>query len=370
MFAFSIECIMEQSKNRIIGFDLARAYAIFGMFIVNFNVVFGSHSNHEGLGGFLNLFNGNSSTLFVMLAGMGVALMSNRAEYSELEKKSIKTIVMKRSWFLFAIGLLLYFWWPADILHFYGGYMHIAAFLLFVPKQWYVIGAMAAIFIWHILFLIFPFQNGWDFSTLQYTDFWTIPGFFRNTFYNGWNPIFPWVAYFLFGMWLGRLNWYERSLKKKVLVIAGVVYSLIETLQYVASQPGFNSDLAFYINADYIPPTLPFMLSTACFGCVIIVLMTWLGEKLGESKVAQALASTGQMTLSHYIFSLTGGMILLSALTGKTYIGAVTKQDPTSPVFIFLYSITYFLASVVFSVWWKSKFNNGPFEALMRKVSG
>ncbi len=38
-------------KTRIIGFDLARAYAIFGMFIVNFNTVFGSHTNHTGLSG-------------------------------------------------------------------------------------------------------------------------------------------------------------------------------------------------------------------------------------------------------------------------------------------------------------------------------
>jgi hypothetical protein len=44
---------LESSKNRIIGFDLARAYAIFGMFIVTFNTVFGSHTNHEGLSGFL-----------------------------------------------------------------------------------------------------------------------------------------------------------------------------------------------------------------------------------------------------------------------------------------------------------------------------
>ena len=78
-------------KTRIIGFDLARAYAIFGMFIVNFNTVFGSHTNHNGLSGFLNLFNGNSSTLFVMLAGMGVALMTNRNDYTLEERKNIKS---------------------------------------------------------------------------------------------------------------------------------------------------------------------------------------------------------------------------------------------------------------------------------------
>jgi uncharacterized protein len=361
---------MESSKNRIIGFDLARAYAIFGMFIVNFNTVFGSHTNHEGLSGFLNLFNGNSSTLFVMLAGMGVALMSNRAEYTELEKKNIKSIILKRSWFLLFIGLVLCLWWPADILHFYGGYMHIAAFLLFVPKRWYLIAASGAIVIWHLLLLIIPFETGWDFSTLQYTDFWTVSGFLRSTFYNGWNPIFPWIAYFLLGMWLGRLNWSDRAVKIKVVVVAEIVFIATEALQYVASQPGFNADLAFYITADYIPPALPFMLSTASFGCAMLVVMMWVGEKWGETRAAQYLASTGQMTLTHYIVSLTVGMILLSFLTGKAYTGKMTDQEPLSSLFILLYSLAYFLGSVGFSVWWRSKFRNGPFELLMRKISG
>ena len=57
-------------KQRIIGFDLARAYAIFGMFIVNFNMVFGSYNDQSIIGKFMSLFSGNSSTVFVILAGM------------------------------------------------------------------------------------------------------------------------------------------------------------------------------------------------------------------------------------------------------------------------------------------------------------
>ena len=105
-------------KQRFIGFDLARAYAIFGMFVVNFNTAFGSLNDNSFLGKFLNSFNGNSSTAFVILAGMGVALMTNRAQYTGQEKSKLKSIVIKRAGFLFAIGILLCLWWPADILHF------------------------------------------------------------------------------------------------------------------------------------------------------------------------------------------------------------------------------------------------------------
>lgn len=153
-------------KNRTVGFDLARACAVFGMFIVNFNTVFGSHTATTGLNGLLNLFNGRSSSTFVILAGMGVALMTNRNGYTALEKSALRRKVVVRSWFLFALGLLLYSWWPADILHFYGGYTHIATLVLFAPKRAYLWVAGAAIIIFHGLFLLIPFDDGWNFTTL------------------------------------------------------------------------------------------------------------------------------------------------------------------------------------------------------------
>ncbi len=153
-----------QPKNRITGFDLARAYAIFGMFIVNFNVVFGNYHDQSYWAKALAAFSGNSSTVFVLLAGMGIALMSNRATYTFEERKQLVGVVNKRALFLFCLGLLLYNWWPADILHFYGGYMHIGMLLLFVNKRYYLFTASAAILVFHLLTLVLPFETGWDFE--------------------------------------------------------------------------------------------------------------------------------------------------------------------------------------------------------------
>ncbi len=301
---------------------------------------------------------------------MGMAFMSNRKQYSSDEKKAIRSIVMRRSGFLFIIGLVLCLWWPADILHFYGGYMSIAMLLLFVPKRWYIIAAVIAIFSWHVLLMIIPFESGWDFTSLQYTDFWTVTSFLRNTFYNGWNPVFPWVAYFLLGMYLGRLNWFDKAVKLQVLISSVIVYVCIQGLNYMALQPGFNESLAFYITADYLPPTIPFMLGTASYGSILLVIMMWLGEKAGNTKMARWLASTGQMTLSHYILSLTMGMLVFAVVVSKSYTGKVMIGEPVNPLCILSYAIIYFSMSVLFSVLWKRKFNHGPFEMLMRKVSG
>jgi uncharacterized protein len=356
-------------KTRVIGFDLARAYAIFGMFIVNFNTVFGSHTNHTGLSGFLNLFNGNSSTLFVMLAGMGVSLMTNRNDYTLEERKKIKSIITKRSWFLFVLGIAFYLWWPADILHFYGGYMHIAVLFIFFPKKYFLFAASSAIIIFHILLAIIPYNSGWNFETLMYDDFWTLSGFLRNTFYNGWNSIFPWIAYFFLGMYLGRLDWKDIKTTKSVLFTGITVYLFTLIIQLFATSITQNKDIVFYLTADYLPPFVPFMLGTASFGLILISIFIFIGNKIGETKIAKILASTGKMTLTHYIAHLVLGLLLLAIITGKTLSYDLLKEVPTKPIIILGFAIVYFLLSCTFSYLWTKKYKNGPLEMIMRKIS-
>lgn len=167
-------------RQRVIGFDLARAYAIFGMYIVNFTFCFGTFSDKSFLGKFTNLFIGNSTSIFIICAGMGVVLMTSKDNYNSAEKNKLTSIILKRSWFLFFLGLLLYSWWPGDILHFYGGYLHIAAFLLFVPKRYYLWIAFVFILVYNLLQLFIPITTSWDLQTTKYVDFWTPVGFLRN----------------------------------------------------------------------------------------------------------------------------------------------------------------------------------------------
>jgi len=358
-------------QQRIIGFDLARAYAIFGMFIVNFNFSFGSNmAPTDTVGQFLNVFTGNSTAIFIICAGMGVSLMTNKNTYSKEEKAKLKSIILKRSWFLFALGLLLYNWWSGDILHFYDGYLHFAAFLLFVPKRYYLVAAIFAIFIFHILLFIIPIDTGWDFSTFYYKDFWTSIGFLRNTLYNGWNSMFPWLSYFLIGMWLGRLNWYDRIIKRNIFIIGLVVFIIIQALRLMVRQHFFNPFWSDYIMAEYFPPYLPFVLVTIAFAFMVIPICMVIGEKFSNNKLVLALQKTGQMTLSHYVIHLTIGMILLAFLTGKHYTGLLEDEKPTASIYILIYSVVFYIFSFVFSIFWSRKFKNGPLETVMRKISG
>jgi uncharacterized protein len=69
-------------KQRVIGFDIARALAIFGMVVVNFKVAMNAETGSQFLMSFVGLFEGRASALFVILAGIGVTLMTNKTRNS------------------------------------------------------------------------------------------------------------------------------------------------------------------------------------------------------------------------------------------------------------------------------------------------
>lgn len=356
-------------KSRIAGFDLARAYAIFGMFIVNYNVIFGDIKDTSLIGQFLALFAGNSSAIFIILAGMGISLLANGSKRSVAEQTELGKVIRKRALFLFAGGLLLNIWWVGDILHMYGCYMFIAAFLLFTSRRYFLPLAWMTVVVFHVLVLIIPYGTGWDFKSLVYQDFYTIQGFLRHTLYNGWNPVFPWMAYFLTGMFLGRFDWNEPGIQKRVFLTGLSMYTAVTLLQLTSGYFHLPEGILFFLHADYLPPFLPFIVSTTGFALILIPAFMFIGNRVGGSKVARYFVLTGQMTLTHYVSHVTIGIILLSVFTGKEFGPDIRSQEPTHPVFILLFSAAYFVFSMCFSILWSRYFKRGPLEILMRRFS-
>ena len=118
-------------NNRIIGIDVARAISIIGMRIVNFKLVLGGQGT-KWMENFAGFFDGKASATFVTLAGVGIALMTNstlkNGDFDKLKKSKIQ--ILKRSFFLFILGLSYFLIWPADILHYYAIYMSILLLFL------------------------------------------------------------------------------------------------------------------------------------------------------------------------------------------------------------------------------------------------
>jgi uncharacterized membrane protein YeiB len=248
--------------------------------------------------------------------------------------------------------------------------MHIAAFMLFVPKRYYLWTALSAIIIFHLLLFIIPINTSWDFKTFKYEDFWTPIGFLRNTLYNGWNSIFPWLCYFMLGMWLGRQNWKSKATIKNTFITGFILFLVFEGLRYIVKNNEPLWKYWDYVMSDYFPAYVPYIMITTGFALMVISISMFIGNKFSTNKFIGLLVKTGQMTLSHYVIHLTFGMIILSKLTNKKYTGLLTKDIPTEPVYIFIYAVAFFIMSVLFSHFWGKKFRNGPIETLMRKISG
>ncbi len=361
--------VVEKKLERIVGYDLARAYAILGMYMVNFNFCFGNLYDKSLAGRFLSLFTGNSTSIFIMCAGIGLTLMAHKGHDNTTEqKRKTRSVVLKRSWFLLFTGLLLYSWWPGDILHFYGGYMHIAAFILFVPRRYYIWSILGILCLYHIVLFIIPVETSWNLETFEYIDFWTPLGLLRNSLYNGWNSILPWFSYFLLGMWLGRLDWRDTGMRKKMVVVALILLCIMKAVRFYIEYNGIMGNTGYFFMSDYFPPFLPFLLITASFGIVMINVCLWLGEKYGSKRVIVWLANTGRMTLSHYVSHLTIGIVSIIAITGKEYSGLL-NNSPLYPSYIVLSASVYYLFSILWGNMWLKHFKNGPMEMMMRRFS-
>jgi len=353
-------------SKRIEGYDVARSLAILGMIIVNFKVVLGSsYVGADWLIFLTSLVEGRAVALFVMLAGVGLSLLSRRAYHSgdETDRQKARRRVLKRSAFLLVFGLLLTPLWPADILHFYSLYLVIGAALLFVPDRQLLWSALGVVLIFPVLYILLDYDAGWDWKTLTITDFWTPVGLVRHLFFNGFHPVFPWAGYLVFGMWLGRQPVQDAIFRRKLLLRGIIVWIIAEVASALLLQiltPIAGIEIAYgFFGRDPIPPSPLYMLSAGSCALVILLLVISLGERLSNSRVWHTLVTTGQYALTFYVAHIIIGMGIMEAF-GWIMTGS------KSLAFAMFYSLAFYAAGIVFTLLWRSRFGRGPFEAFMR----
>ncbi len=352
---------------RIVGYDFARALAIFGMVVVNFKIVMGASKAGPGwLVWLVGLFEGRAAATFVILAGVGLSLLSRRARLAGDEAGIIKnrSALLKRAFFLFVVGLLYTPIWPADILHFYGVYIAIAAFLLAASERrlWTLAFIFMAVFV--VLVLLFDYEQGWDWDTLAYAGFWTPLGMMRHLFFNGFHPVFPWTAFLLVGMWLGRQDMSNPALQKRILLVGVGLVCLAELASWLLIRtltPGADSEtIEFLFGTSPMPPMPLYLLSGGGTALVVITLSIMLTERFAAARWLEPFVATGQVALTHYVAHVIIGMGLLGAL------GRLENQTLTFAVGS---SVVFCVAAVLFSVLWRKRFNRGPLEWVMRRVT-
>jgi len=184
-----------------------------GMVLVNYTLAMNAQDEGDDPSWLLlatYALSGKRAAIFVILAGIGITLMTRKTHLaSETAKDTREMVIMrvhdrlilgKRALFLFIAGLLYYPLWPADILHYYGVWLLVAIPLLFVSNWVLLAGAGLSLLIAYVLLFTVDYEIGWDWDTLEYAGFWRPDGFVRNMFYNGFHPVFPWLGFLFLGM--------------------------------------------------------------------------------------------------------------------------------------------------------------------------
>jgi len=355
--------------NRIVGIDVSRALAIVGMIMVNFKIVFGSTGN-EGYKYITSFLEGKAAAVFVVLAGIGIAFMSNNAVKSnnKIKLKSIRTKIAKRAIFLFIIGLLYTPIWIADILHFYGIYMLIT--LLFISSSQKLIFnlALSLILVYPLLMLIWNYDTGWNFKTFVYSEFWSVSGFFRNLFYNGFHPVIPWTAFMLFGLWFGKQDLSSNKFIKKSILISislFVTMLILSNVLLLTLSDGNHTtllQLKQVLGTNPMPPLPIYMISGTSFAIFIISICILIAKKYKTNFIIVALTKTGQLALTFYIAHVIIGMGFIELIYPEK-IGNYSIQ------FSIMYALAFSAFCVLFAVFWTKYNKTGPLESVLRKIA-
>ncbi|MFD3445621.1 DUF418 domain-containing protein [Microbacteriaceae bacterium 4G12] len=358
---------MNEKSKRITGFDFARALAILGMVIVNYKLSMGA----DGKGAtwiiyFTGLFEGRASAIFVILAGIGISLMTKKARVTNdpiLIKESKQTI-WKRAFFLLLLGISLYIiGWNADILHYYAFYMFLSSFYIVASNTTLLYSFIGILTTAQIFQLIFDYTKGWNASFHEYQSFWTLEGFLRNLLFNGFHPIFPWFCFLLLGLWLGRLDFTRTDIRKKLLWYSSFTFIILESLSFFlikTMSPFLGREIStYFFSTKPMPPNIFYILSSSSTAIIVIILCVYFTEIFAKNIMTKSLILTGQMALTHYI----GHVLFLFVL-------AVVKLLENQTLFISLmWSVLFFICAIFLSYMWKSQFKRGPVELLMRKYS-
>lgn len=340
--------------------DIARALAVLGMILVNFDAAFvGAGPGAGGAGSWIvALISGRAAALFAVLAGVGIGLLAGRDQRNGRPAGETRRDLLARSLILLVAGFALLPLWSGDILHFYGVFIAATALLLTASTRWLVATIALLLAGAAGMQVFFDYEAG--FQALQASAVpQSLAELGRRLFFSGYHPVTPWLAFLLLGVVLVRQR---RLWRREVPLIAAGVALGAEALALLVGQATAYSVSMPWALFDRRPmaPTPLFMIASGATAVLTIGVLIRVAARL-PGWLRETLAATGRLTLTIYLAHVLLGMELLSQL------GLGERLTPYASVAI---ALLFYGVSALAARRWLLRYRSGPAEAGLRKLAG
>jgi uncharacterized protein len=358
-------------NDRVVDLDVTRAIALIGVAAMNYHgflINLGGTVGKSPVNRFFNPWTGPLSTrfaaTFVMVAGMGITLMTNRSRRSDdrEHRSADRWTLVRRGVLLYTFGFVFDWVWNGTILFFYGAYFVVGALLFTLRTRWLIaIGALAAIAAAAIQWWAFEADHS---TNWLFTD-WYSPRRYRSprrllfdTFVNGTHPVLPWLAFLCAGMVIGRhlplrRQWRRALAATGVLVVAGTYLAN----HLFADTPLRSRLLATDPSSRSLNYTLCALGSSVAAFCVI----GWIANGTRSNVVTNAFAAAGRTTLTLYI---------LHALVFNVVVIRWHLVRPAGLDAAVAFAAVFWLVAIIAAALWQRRYRIGPAEWFYRRFGG
>ncbi|CAL9549281.1 DUF418 domain-containing protein [Streptomyces sp. SudanB52_2052] len=373
------------SMGRLVGVDLARALAVFGMYVVHIGPPLSATS---GVGSWIRyISDGHSSVLFATLAGFSLMLLAGRREpKTGLAGRQAKARIVIRAVILLALGTVMAMeFGGVIILGFYGVYFLLALPLVRLSaRALAILAAVLALVTPQLAFLLNSLLtssvqesiNAYDplrrLSEVGVLDL-LLTGFY---------PALTWMSFVIAGMALGRLDLSSGTVQKRLAAFGAALTAVAYGMSLLLAGKGALKSLAeggsssggsgsVPLDSGSLPDMPASLLLKAgphsgttfdiigSVGVAILVIVgaTVLMDRLPRlRRLAKPVIAVGTMSLTAYV----GHFVIQPMLPVPAGTGI---QQSWVPLIMFV------LGAIVFATIWSRFFRRGPLESLLNAAT-
>lgn len=357
------------ARRRIIDLDVTRAVAIIGVVALNYHgylIIDGGRRGTSFMDRVFDPWDGPLSTrfaaVFVMIAGIGVTLMTNRSRLAgdAAGRRVDRWKLIRRGVVLYSFGYVFDWIWEGSILFYYGAFFVAAAFLFTLRTRWLVVTGMTAA-------LAGAAVEWWRFQREQagHSTAWLLGsasrsprGLLADTLVNGTHPLLPWLAFMCLGIILGRYL-PLRSDRRILLAFGGIGLTLATyALRTAVATTALRSHL---FATDPFSRSLVYTVGTVGSSVAAFCVIGAVAEATSANRLTRGLAEAGRMTLTIYVLHGLAFNLLVRRLRWIRPGGLATALG---------FAAGFWVVAIVAATAWQERYGMGPLERIYRRLGG